>query len=152
MESIRKKIYAILLEQLDIKYDIQDSEDGFLISAMYQEKMIGYIKVNFDYDPAWRIEDEIGEDERVEKIFPEGKTAVIEWLKVDPTHLRMGIGRELIKKAIETIEEHGYYTIYLNASPFGGVISVQNLSSLYKSFGFKTLFDQGHNIQMIKYI
>ena len=149
---VRKKIYSIISEQFSVEYVVSQKEDGIVILAMNQGKQVGYLSVNFDMDPSWRIEDEVESDEQISRIFPEGRAAVIEWVKVDSMYLRMGIGRGIIEKALEVIKDEGYHTIYLNASPIGGTIDVRHLKSLYKSFGFKTLFDQGHNVQMIKYL
>lgn len=88
-----------------------------------------------------------------EKIFKDDVVLNLQDMEINPQYRRQGYAKKLMKKVISYAKKNGYKQIYLNASPMGfGGLSVRGLVSFYKKFGFKSIKDQGHNVQMIKTI
>jgi hypothetical protein len=54
-----------------------------------------------------------------------------------------------MERAISYARSKGETVMYLNASPMGfSGLNVNDLSGFYNAFGFQTLIDSGHNVEM----
>lgn len=75
-----------------------------------------------------------------EKITDHDRVISIQLLEVKPDSRGQGYARMLMEKAIAYIKKAFPNTpVYINASPMGFAIGLQELVEFYKSYGFKVL-------------
>lgn len=135
----------------NIEFKIESNpklDDITKISASIEGEEIGYITIEFIVNGFWMFEGEISEEE-YERYFPNDIFAKIETLKIYDKYKGNGYSKKIIKKAIDYIKNKGEEVIYLNASPMGYGLNLNELVNLYKSFGFKTIISYPENKEMI---
>lgn len=138
-----------VLDNTKFKYKRQD-EDEILITATYNNELIGNLNMAVMTNAYWYFKDSFTE-EQYDEFFPDDKFIDIAWIQVSKQKFRgEGIAKELMKRALAKAKQQGFNRIYLNASPIGfDSLSIQDLVNFYKSFGFKEILHQGHNVQML---
>jgi ribosomal protein S18 acetylase RimI-like enzyme len=89
------------------------------------------------------------EEDRYNEIFPDDEYVKIEHIKVEDSYAQMGFGRILMQEAIKEIKKTNFNRIYINASPMGSRIPLDDLIKFYESLGFKILFNkESRNAEM----
>lgn len=137
----------------EIQYTYTVDDDNVTINAIKNRAIVGKISIEFVVDAYREFEDviETGDmtEEEYNSIFPNDSFVKIDYLNIEDGEKGKGYAKELMKKAISYAKEHGGKVMYLNASPMGHTgLNINDLSGFYNSFGFQTLIDSGHNIEM----
>ena len=145
------KIFEEVLGDIHFTTDVDD--DNVTINAIMDRKIIGKISFEFVFDAYREFEDliEKGEmtDQEYESIFPNDRFVKIDYLNVVDGEKGKGYAKQLMQKAISYAKEHGERVMYLNASPMGySGLNISDLTGFYNTFGFQTLIDSGHNVEM----
>jgi GNAT superfamily N-acetyltransferase len=145
------KIFEEVLGDLHFATDVD--EDNVTINAIKNRQIIGKISIEFVFDAYREFEDIIdkGEmsDQEYETIFPNDRFVKIDYLNVIDGEKGKGYAKQLMQKAISYAKEHGETVMYLNASPMGfSGLNINDLTGFYNTFGFQTLVDSGHNVEM----
>ena len=122
-----------------IKYIIKNDND--VISELVVELLFDSYQYEFS--------DFMSEND-FDNYYPKEIIVKIEYVKTKPNYLRTGIATKLMRYMLKNMKENGYSQFFLNASPMGFDIDVENLVNFYKKFGFEILLDQGHNVLMGK--
>lgn len=125
-------------------------EDRTTYSCMIDGEEVGKCVVDEVWDNYNEFEGELTEDQYYE-LFTGGRVVKLEWLVVKNKYHGRGIASELIKHMLDDIKNIGIKQIYLNASPISGYhgLEIEDLTTLYKKFGFKTIVDHGNNRLML---
>lgn len=126
-------------------------DDIIRIKAFLNGEEIGYINIEFIVNGFWMFEGELSEEE-YESHFPNDTFTKIETLKIYDKYKGKGYSKKLIEKAIDYIKNNGGEVVYLNASPMGYGLNLNELVNLYKSFGFETIISYPENKEMILYL
>jgi len=109
------------------------------IGSLYMEELFGY---NYEFDDVFS-EEEFG------KIFPKDRIIKISHVTINKEYRNLGVGSKLMEKALKLMRSKGFDQFYLNASPMGDRgLSLGDLVSFYKKFGFKEWLNQGGNVLM----
>lgn len=145
------KIFEEVLGELRFTIDVDD--DNVTINAIKDRNIIGKISIEFVFDAYSQFEDviESGEitEEEYDKIFPDDRFVEIAYLNIEDSEKRKGYAKILMKRAIEYARSQGESVMYLNASPMGfSGLRINDLTGFYNTFGFQTLVDSGHNVEM----
>jgi GNAT superfamily N-acetyltransferase len=145
------KIFEEVLGDIQFTTDVDD--DNVTINAIKNRNIIGKISFEFVFDAYREFEDliEKGEmtDQEYESIFPNDRFVKIDYLNVIDGEKGKGYAKQLMQKAISYAKEHGETVMYLNASPMGfSGLNINDLTGFYNTFGFQTLVDSGHNVEM----
>ena len=145
------KLYEEAMSQVYMDFDYD--EDGVDIKAIRDGNIVGKLSLVFVIDAWHEFEDAIESGDMKEedyiKIFPNDTFAKIEHLNVVDGEKGKGYAKMLVQNAINTSKKEGYTVMYLNASPMGfSGLNINDLVGFYKSFGFQTLIDSGHNVEM----
>lgn len=138
------------------QFDIDVDEDRVIISVLRNRNTMGRIVLEHIFD-AYNEFEEIIEDPEYDfdyddyvKTFPNDRYTIIEHLEVVDGERGKGYAKLLMTKAINYAKSKGENVMYLNASPMGfSGLNINDLVGFYKSFGFQTLIDSGHNVEMI---
>jgi len=146
-------LYEDAMNELIFDYD--EDEDGVTISAIKNRETLGKIVIVMIFDAYREFEDAIEDpdidfdDNDYNKLFPNDRFTKIEHLDVEDKAKGTGIGKALMQKSIAYARSEGDNIMYLNASPMGFKgLRINDLVGFYKSFGFQTLIDSGHNVEM----
>lgn len=144
-------IFEEVMNEIQYTYTVDD--DNVTINAIKNRVIVGKISIEFVVDAYREFEDaiETGDmtEEEYNSIFPNDSFVKIDYLNIEDGEKGKGYAKELMKKAISYAKEHGGKVMYLNASPMGHTgLNINDLSGFYNSFGFQTLIDSGHNIEM----
>jgi GNAT superfamily N-acetyltransferase len=146
-------LYEDAMNELIFDYD--EDEDRVTISAIKNRETLGKIVLEMVFDAYREFEDAIEDpeidfnDDDFNKIFPNERFTKIEHLDVIDKAKGSGIAKALMQKAISYARSNGDNVMYLNASPMGFKgLNIQDLTGFYKTFGFQTLIDSGHNVEM----
>lgn len=143
-----------LNESNDIKFDfITDPTDidRKIISVLFDNESIGklsFLILNDAYQ--YEFSDDFSEDDFYD-IFPDDTTTIIkiEHIEIDDEFKNLGIASQLMEYSIEWMKKKGYSQFYLNASPMGfSGLRLKTLVKFYEKFGFKSILNQGNNVQM----
>lgn len=154
MIFISMKLIKIFEEVLgDIQFTTDVVDDYVTINAIKNRTVIGKISIEFVFDAYREFEDLIhkGEmtDQEYESIFTNDRFVKIDYLNVIDSEKGKGYAKQLMEKAISYAKEHGETVMYLNASPMGFKgLNINDLTGFYNRFGFQTLVDSGHNVEM----
>lgn len=137
----------------EVHYTYTVDGDNVTITAIKNRNVVGKISIEFVVDAYREFEDAIENgdmtEEEYKSIFPNDSFVKIDYLNIEDSEKGKGHGKELMKRAISYAKEHGGKVMYLNASPMGYTgLNINDLSGFYNSFGFQTLIDSGHNIEM----
>ena len=130
-------------------------EDRVTINAIKDNNIVGNIVIEFVFDAYREFEDVIekGEmsDDEYDTIFPNDRFAKIEHLDVIDGEKGNGYAKQLMQRAMDYARSNGESVMYLNASPMGFTgLNINDLTGFYNTFGFQTLIDSGHNVEMFK--
>ena len=137
-----------LIEKLSV--EIEDNEEYTEYHFTDEDgNKIGHISVEEmfeDYIEEYYFTDDGYEDEDVIKYIENIPSTVLNIQKVfvEKDYRGNGYGLKMLKMMIEPNEHY-----LLNASPSFGT-SLSQILKMYKSVGFKELFDQGANVIMVK--
>lgn len=136
-------------------FNMTVDEDRVTIDAIKDESTIGNIVIEFVIDAYSEFEDVIekGEmsDDEYDAIFPNDRFAKIEHLSVIDSEKGNGYAKQLMQRAITHARSNGESVMYLNASPMGFTgLNINDLTGFYNTFGFQTIIDSGHNVEMFK--
>lgn len=128
-------------------------EDSVTINAIKNKQIVGKIVIERVFDAYREFIDVIekGEmtDDEYNAIFPNDTFTKIEYLNVVDGEKGNGYAKQLMERAISYARSKGETVMYLNASPMGfSGLNVNDLSGFYNAFGFQTLIDSGHNVEM----
>ena len=128
-------------------------EDRVTINAIKDKKIVGNIVLEFIMDAYREFEDVIEDGDMTEDeynaIFPNDRFAKIEHLDVIDGEKGNGYAKQLMQKAMAYARSNGESVMYLNASPMGFKgLNINDLTGFYNTFGFQTLIDSGHNVEM----
>lgn len=125
----------------------QKHEDGVKLIAKMNEEEVGYLNIEILMDPySYEFSDTFDEDEFYE-LYPDDVIVKLSYMEVKIKN--MGIGTKLMEYAMDLMKKE-YNQFYLNASPMGfDGLNIHDLVDFYSKFGFETLLDQGHNVQMM---
>jgi len=127
----------------------KQDEDVFSITAIHNGKELGHFTADIMTNAYWYFSDDMPEED-YDDIFIDDQFVRINHIKINPEARRKGLGKELMRRGINKIKRLGLDMIYLNASPTDSSgLPLNELVSFYESFGFKTLINQGNNVQMI---
>lgn len=145
------KLYEEVLGDVHFNYEVDD--ERVEIIALKDRKVVGKIVLVFVMDAWHEFEDAIEKGDMSEedyyKIFPNDSYANIEYLNVEDSERGQGFAKMLMNKAVSHAKREGEKVMYLNASPMGiSGLNINDLVGFYKSFGFQTLIDSGHNVEM----
>jgi GNAT superfamily N-acetyltransferase len=145
------KIFEEVLGDLHFATDVD--EDNVTINAIKNRQIIGKISIEFIFDAYREFEELIDKGEMTEQeyesIFPNDRFVKIDYLNVIDGEKGKGYAKQLMQKAISYAKEHGETVMYLNASPMGfSGLNINDLTGFYNTFGFQTLVDSGHNVEM----
>jgi GNAT superfamily N-acetyltransferase len=137
----------------EIHYTTEVDDDNVTISAIKNRNIIGKVSIEFVFDAYREFEDliEKGEmtDQEYDAVFPNDRFVKIDYLNVVDGEKGKGYAKQLMQKAISYAKEHGEKVMYLNASPMGFKgLNINDLTGFYNTFGFQTLIDSGHNVEM----
>jgi len=137
----------------EVQYTYETDEDSVTINAIKDRTLIGEVVVEFVFDAYREFEDVIekGEmtDDEYDSIFPNDRFAKLEYLNVIDGEKGKGYAKQLMHKAIAYARSKGETVMYLNASPMGfSGLNINDLTGFYNTFGFQTLIDSGHNVEM----
>ncbi len=146
-----KELFEAVIREPLFDYDVD--EDRVIISAIQDNRVVGKIILEFVFDAYREFEDVIekGEmtDDEYNAVFPNDRFAKIEYLNVIDGEKGNGYAKQLMVKAIVYARSKGENVIYLNASPIGHTgLHINDLTGFYNTFGFQTLIDSGHNVEM----
>ena len=147
--------YIKLFEENPIfKFKIEKDDDNFEVKVFFEgrEKILaGSITFQKLFgDSGWYWFEGLLTQDQYDDLFEDIPFVILEHIKVDKYFQKSGLGSELMNRALELISKMGIKLIVLNASPLGDDISLDNLVSFYKKFGFKIFRKQGKNNIMIK--
>lgn len=128
-------------------------EDRVTINAIKDKKIVGKIVLEFIMDAYREFEDVIEDGEMTEDeynaIFPNDRFAKVEHLDVIDGEKGNGYAKQLMQRAMAYARSNGESVMYLNASPMGFTgLNINDLTGFYNTFGFQTLIDSGHNVEM----
>ena len=145
------EIYEEVMNELLFNATVDD--DHVTINAIKDKKIVGKIVIEFIIDAYREFEDVIekGEmtDEEYDTIFPNDTFAKIEYLDVIDGEKGKGYAKQLMQRGMKYAKDKGETVMYLNASPMGFTgLNISDLTGFYNSFGFETLIDSGHNVEM----
>jgi len=145
------EIYEEVMNELLFNATVDD--DHVTINAIKDKKIVGKIVIEFIIDAYREFEDVIekGEmsDEEYDTIFPNDTFAKIEYLDVIDGEKGKGYAKQLMQRGMKYAKDKGETVMYLNASPMGFTgLNISDLTGFYNSFGFQTLIDSGHNVEM----
>jgi len=137
----------------ETRFTMDVDEDRVTITAIKDKKIVGKIVLDFVVDAYREFEDAIMSndmtDDEYDAIFPNDKFVKIEYLDVIDGEKRKGYAKQLMQKAIAYARSKGETVMYLNASPMGQTgLNINDLTGFYNAFGFQTLIDSGHNVEM----
>jgi len=137
----------------NIKIEAED-EDGDRINVVLYNTNESDIIGKLTYETIWNGLDMIGlmDEDEYYKIFPDDEYIKIEHLEVKPKYANKGFAKIIMFEALKNIEKTKFNRIYLNASPMGMRIPLQELIEFYESFGFIVFNRQGRNAEMYKII
>jgi|AntRauTorcE11897_2_1112592.scaffolds.fasta_scaffold07116_3 GNAT superfamily N-acetyltransferase len=144
-------MYILLYESFkgNLKFETESDDEYVKIKAFLNGNEIGHINIEFIISGFWIFEGEITEEEYDEH-FPNDRFAKIESFKVYDKYKGKGYSKEIFKKGIDYIQKSSdEEIIYLNASPMGYGLDIDQLVNLYKSFGFETIISYPENKEMI---
>lgn len=137
-----------IMDELEFIYEYPD-EDNIEINAEIDGNTVGSVNIEEMQNAFWYFEDCFSDDEYYE-MFPDDKVFIISSISIAKAYMGRGVAKELMRLAILEAREHGYHNVYLNASPMGfSGLKLPELVKFYEKFGFKTILDQGNNVQMI---
>lgn len=144
-------IFEEVMNETHFNYTVDD--DNVTINIIKNRNIIGNISFEFVIDAYREFEDliEKGEmtDQEYETIFPNDRFVKIDYLNIIDGEKGKGYAKQLMEKAISYAKEHGETVMYLNASPMGfSGLNISDLTGFYNTFGFQTLVDSGHNVEM----
>ena len=144
-------LYEDAMNELIFDYDVDD--ERVTISAFKNKKLVGKLDLVFIFDAYHEFEDVIADGELDEqdivKIFPNNTFAMIEHLSVVDGEMGKGYTKQLMNTSMDYARSKGETVMYLNASPMGFKgLRINDLVGFYKSFGFQSLIDSGHNVEM----
>jgi GNAT superfamily N-acetyltransferase len=134
-----------------LRFKYSQDEDRIEIVAYLQDMRVGCVAMEMLFDPyEYEFSQDFTEDE-FEAIFGDYDIVKVEYLKVEDIYRGKGYGVLLMQEALQYIkQETNAGVIYLNASPMGYTgLNTHQLVSFYQKFGFTTILDQGHNVQMV---
>lgn len=136
---------------LESKVIYEDDGDRIIIAEYDEDDIIGKIVLNLLYEPyTYEFNYDFTEEE-YEEIFDDADFMIkIEHIEVDDGYKRTGIAKKLMSDALKFIKKKNVKMVYLNASPMGfSGLGINDLVKFYEKFKFKTIKDQGHNVQML---
>jgi GNAT superfamily N-acetyltransferase len=134
----------------------QQSNDEFLIKAIYKNQEIGHLNLDIMHDMYDYFMGDYTEDEYY-KLFPNNIGVFISEVKSHGFRGE-GIARKLMEMAIQKTKQLGLNRLYLNASPIkdadinsssGQPLQLNQLVKFYESFGFKKLKGGPNNTEML---
>lgn len=139
-----------MLNQIKFK-TIQHDQDEYVILATQNFETIAKLNLDIMVSMYDYFEGDFTEEE-YDQLFPNDECVFVSWLEVyNDAFKGNGIGKQLMNLAIQKTQQLGYDTMYLNASPIKSnkSLDLNSLVNFYKSFGFKEIKHQGHNVQML---
>jgi hypothetical protein len=134
-------------------FKTEQDDENTKITATKNKVLAGSITFQSVFgDSGWYWFDGILTEDQYDDLFEGKNYVIIEHIKVYGDK-RLGLGTELMTRALDYIQKKtGAKLIVLNASPLGSEITLENLVSFYKKFGFKVFKNQGGNVIMLKRI
>ena len=137
----------------EVRFTFDVDEDRVTINAIKGKEIVGNIVLEFIIDAYREFEDVIEKGDMTEDeydaIFPNDRFAKVEYLKVIDGEKGNGYAKQLMIKAMGYARSKGETVMYLNASPMGFTgLNINDLTGFYNTFGFQTLIDSGHNVEM----
>jgi len=132
-----------LKEKAAIKFTRKESDGKLIIYAKDGDKNIGEVVIYDEYLDAggecWPFSPYEGE-KFYEDICGYEVVVNIQHLKVEPEYRGEGLASQLMDKAMKHAKKRWPgEPAYINASPMGGSISLEDLITFYKKYGFKVL-------------
>lgn len=122
---------------------VDDTEDGFDLSAYLVGKKIGWLSAQHIISGYWEFEDEFSEEE-YDEMFPDDSFFKIEYVSVEDGYKGAGVAKLMMVKALTLIKASGIDTVYLNASPMGFTgLNLSDLVGFYEKFGFRIIEKTG---------
>lgn len=148
-----KLVQILLKEYLNdvIEYSITSDGNGTEINALANGEGIGYALVSFLSDKeAFNLDFKQDLDwKEFKKLYGDQKIMAINVLRVEGEHQNYGVGKGLVKKALELANEAGVRQVYLNAAPMGpNGLRNSELIEFYKKLGFIELMKKGNGTIM----
>ncbi|MFX1568020.1 MAG: GNAT family N-acetyltransferase [Promethearchaeota archaeon] len=119
------------------EYQLDETFEAYVAKYMAQ-----FIE-NYDHDreKIWIVENENEIIGSIAIVKVDEKTAQLRWLLVEPHERNKGIGKKLIKEALNFCKNHGYQKVILGT--FSDLIVAR---SLYTKNGFRLIESKSHNI------
>ncbi len=145
------KIYEEVMDEVQFTSEVD--EDSVTINAIKDKKIVGKVSIEFIIDAYREFEDAIESgdmtDDEYDAIFPNDRFTKIDYLNVVDGEKGKGYAKQLMQRAIAYARSKGETVMYLNASPMGfSGLNINDLTGFYNTFGFQTLIDSGHNVEM----
>jgi GNAT superfamily N-acetyltransferase len=120
---------------------MEPTDDGFEIVAYVKKEIAGNITVAMEYleSDCYAFSPYKGE-KFYDDICSNPEVINIQLLEVEDAYTGKGIASELMTRAMKEIKKkYAGMPVYINASPMGDVVGLNDLISFYKKYGFKLL-------------